>query len=410
VDNFAERADNIQNLVEKLGPRSPILVLAVERDYRREHVETVLAEESFDFLRLGFWTQEERVRLIENYRSLGLIGEAAAIKHPREFIKDIEDDSVAEAVCRILNDFRPLRAIVASLWKDANTVVRDAYLCVALSHFCQPQGLQARILASAVRGITLSSLDYGKCSLPVTTSPESDQFVLPMNATIAVQLVELMAREKATRLFDTFVRLGKALAPYVTRRTIMQQTAEARLAGRLFDADKVVRPLLGELADDFYEACKETWQWNSRYWEQRALALVTTDLRVAVQHARHAVAIEKHPFPMTTLANLLMTQVEQQPDPSTAKNFEEAFDLLRSAIDWEANSGRRRTKHAFFVLLRGVKSHLERGHALSRRQFEFVNAVCEDVAVTFPKSEDLNSLASEVKRALTAGRSAHGAT
>lgn len=400
IDNLAERVDNVQSLLEKLGPEFPILVLGVERNYRREHVETVLAEENLEVVRLGAWTQDERVRLIENYRTLGLIGEAEAVTHPKSFSKQIEQDSVAEAVCRILNDFRPLRTIVTSLWKDANSVVREAYLCVALSHYCQPQGLRAPILASAVRGTTISILAREFCSLPVTTSAEDDEFVIPLNATIGVQLIEIMSAEKPDRLLATFVRLANSLAPYVTRRTIMQQTAEARLAGRLFDADKVVRPLLGNLADGFYEECRQTWQWNSRYWEQRALALATTDIRVAIQHARQAVAIEKHPFPMTTLANLLLQEIQQQPHLASPHQFDEAFELLRDAIGWEAESGRRRTKHAFWVLLRGVKTRLEEELSLSRWQYEFVKSVCADVDDLFPRSKDLALLTADIRKLL----------
>ena len=49
----------------------------------------------------------------------------------------------------------------------------------------------------------------------------------------------------------------------------MRRSPEARLAGRLFDADKVVKPLLDSDAEEFYVTVQKLWEWNSRYWEQR---------------------------------------------------------------------------------------------------------------------------------------------
>lgn len=76
----------------------------------------------------------------------------------------------------------------------------------------------------------------------------------------------------------------------------MRRSPEARLAGRIFDADKIVKPLLGSAAEDFYVSVQKQWEWNSRYWEQRALLAADTDLHIALQYARYAVAIEFHPF------------------------------------------------------------------------------------------------------------------
>ena len=93
----------------------------------------------------------------------------------------------------------------------------------------------------------------------------------------------------------------------------MRRSPEARLAGRLFDGDKIVKPLLDSAAEQFYVESQKLWEWNSRYWEQRALLKADSDLVTALRYAKQAVAIENHPFPLTTLAKLLLKTIEAEP-------------------------------------------------------------------------------------------------
>lgn len=107
-----------------------------------------------------------------------------------------------------------------------------------------------------------------------------------------------------TERFDAFVSLATVLASYVNRDAIRRQLPEARLAGRLLDLDDTVRPSLGEATDQFYLKIKPYWEWNSRYWEQRALLELDRDDKLALMYAQHAVGIERHPLPLTTLAKV----------------------------------------------------------------------------------------------------------
>ena len=81
---------------------------------------------------------------------------------------------------------------------------------------------------------------------------------------------------------DVFTKLANGIAPRVNRKAIRMRTPEARLAGRLFDADKIVAPLLRAHSEDFYVAAKDAWEWNSRYWEQRALLIADCDINLEI--------------------------------------------------------------------------------------------------------------------------------
>ena len=150
-------------------------------------------------------------------------------------------------------------------------------------------------------------------------------------------------------------------------KAIMRRSLEARLAGRLFDADKIVKPLLvEEWPRRSHVSVQKLWEWNSRYWEQRALLQAETDIAMGVQFARHAVAIERHPFPLTTLGKLLLQAMENE-SSGRAPLFDEAFETLSSAIE-NAVTLSRISVHPFGSLLSGVSRYLELGGTLTTHQ------------------------------------------
>jgi len=124
--------------------------------------------------------------------------------------------------------------------------------------------------------------------------------------------------------------------------------------------------MLGSAAEEFYASVQKHWEWNSRYWEQRALLIADTDLTTALQYARHAVAIEQHPFPLTTLSKILLRRMEVIPEERDAM-FAEAFDKLTIAIEQEVEHSRI-SVHPFSTLLTGASRYLELGGKLTQRQ------------------------------------------
>ncbi len=160
------------------------------------------------------------------------------------------------------------------------------------------------------------------------------EFVRPRHRVIGEETVrKCMDRDE---LFHISYRLALALSPYVSRDTIMKRTPEARLARELMDMDGVVIPVLGNKAEDWFAALKVEWGWNSRYWEQRALAAMKArQYKRARDFAEQAVGIERHPLPMTTCALVNLASVEH--DAQLGKGecealFQEAIQLLDDAI------------------------------------------------------------------------------
>jgi len=231
-------------------------------------------------------------------------------------------------------------------------------------------------------------------------------YVVPLNATLATSILNYISKETPDQIFKTFVSLGNALAPYVNRGAIRRRSPEARLAGRLFDYDQIVRDFLGSLATSFYEEIRPLWHWNSRYWDQVALLTLARyqaepltargkdALIEAVQHARHAVSIEVHPFSLTTLGTILFAQLSEDVTANEAI-YAEAFGRLSEAIDRERNWSHR-NPHSFMSLLNGTKTYVDFGGKLTSRQKENLQRTISEARRLFPRDVDMAESISQI--------------
>ncbi len=401
VDSLAEFSDEINLLLRKLSDHKRILVLSAERSYRKQNIKNVIHEINIVYFDSQKWRYEERRSLVENYINRGLVGQTNAdvIKNPERYARQLENNFAAEAICRILNDFSPLARIARSLWNDSSESLRHPYLAVALANYCTPIGVRKLILTSAFDNVDFDKLVAQDLPLRIFFHADDPEFLVPASNTLSVLLVEQAATDKAQLLLDIFTRLGNALAPYVTRSTIRQHTAESKLAGRLFDADDTVIKLLGNVGQLFYEQTHELWKWNSRYWEQRALYVAHTDLDLALRYARHAVSIERHPFPMTTLAQLLFRAAHNR-FAGIDTYFADAIKLMNETFQIESKWERGRTKTAFRVVMNGSLDYISCGGKLSSRQHSFLARIAADVQKEYSDYADLVAKAVELSKYL----------
>jgi len=228
------------------------------------------------------------------------------------------------------------------------------------------------------------------CPLPLAYTEDGD-YVLPLHAAVADRLLHMLSREKPELLLGLFCTLANALSPYVNRRTTMDRTPEARLAARLFSAEHITRPLLGSHADDFYVQTREAWQWNSRYWEHRALLTQATNIDTAVQFARHAVAIEAHPYPWTTLASLLVRKMEAS-SFGLDLLFSEIDDLLTQVFKQEAARGWRPTPHPYSALFHAAEVFLGKAGRIPPKKQDWIVQQIEYCQRAFSRDTKLNSV------------------
>lgn len=388
VDGLAAHAPSIRTIMTQLAAKKPVVIISAERDYRCSHIERVIGDLNVNYEKVDDWDQNSYELLIEKLFRIGLLASYESVHFPKKFASDLINETVAIATCRALNNFKPLETILRSIWRDASADEKRSYAISALAEHCYEGGIFYPVLEKAHPNSNLRNQLKLACPLPLTYADDSD-YIYPLHAVVADRLLMMLAREKSEWLLDIFSSLANALAPHVNRKTTISRTPEARLAARLFSSEKVVRPLLGKYADSFYEKSQPAWKWNPRYWEQRALLTQTSDIDLAIQYARHAVAIEEHPFPWTTLASLLVKKLDFIKS-GHASIFAEVIDLLQLVIRHErAYKTWRPTPHPYTVLFHAVSIFMHFDGEISPKARQWLSQQTDYCRNTFSRDKTL---------------------
>jgi hypothetical protein len=388
VDNFADSQNIVERLLRNIN-KTDIIFVGAERSYRLPYIESGMADEEFIIAELDLGVDiSEAVALVKAHEdqgisSLGAKTTAEINTHAREIV----GQPVSVAVCRIQNNYKPFDKIVDELLTAAGRTHRDTYATAAIARFCHAGGVRRQVLMAAVGSEDLNEMMSENSPLPLVYNQQ--HFVTPRRSVVGDRVVSrLIDRDEKTAMV-LFANLANALAPYVTRDQIRRRSPESRLAGRLMDFDQVVKRLINNQAEGFYELTKENWSWNSRYWEQMSLLKLDrflidmTDeklLEESIQHARHAYAIEQHPLSLTTLAKVLFEAmvVENHLQPSL---FEEAWNLIKQSIEIEMRWDSLKAT-AFVVCFRGVINYVDKGGILSGDQAATVR---DFISVTYSR-------------------------
>lgn len=372
VDNLADHAQAISDVLS-MSEKEDVFIIGAERSYREEYLVKTFGSGGFSGVNVGPLTQLDVKRLVDILVDRALIGSHRALSGQKTFLKSLRRDPIAIASCRIINDFRPLDRIIADLRQQSSDEEVLTYVMASVAEHCHKSGVRAEILAREISGKTLSSMISGKAPLHLKEidAHHGAEYIGAENSTLAEVIIARINFDSPGVIFSAFTSLASGLAPYVNRSAIRSRTPEARLAGRLFDFDDIVKKYLGARTEDFYDQCKAAWRWNSRFWEQyalmkleRAVACSDEDARFefmseALQRARHSVAIEKHPFGLNTLAKVLMTFVSLGHRDSTL-HFLEACEHIREAIEIESKY-RRSSQHPYSTLIHGALDLIDHG-------------------------------------------------
>jgi hypothetical protein len=399
VDNLADQAAAIRNIVD-IAEKTDFYFLGAERGYRVRHIVRSLGDTPYrivDGLALNI---PEASQLVGSYIQRGIAGASEATRNPDRFAKNIADEPIAVASCLILNNLEPLDRIVTSTYAAAQPNERIRYLAAAIGQFCFSGGVRYEIASAVAERTGWREQFSSSHPLPLDHFDTRRDFVVPLNATLAVRTLEKAPRDDVLTAFE---RLARNLAPRVNRDAIRRRMPEARLAGRLFDYEDVIRHFLGEDAGKFYAAVQREWQWNSRYWEQIALYLLSrfrsernSDLlREAVQHARHAVGIERHPFTLTTLGKVLLAQLGQ-PGASNSGVFSEAQDVLTDAIRIETARARV-SVHAYVTLFRGFLTLADLHENPTDNESAEIRTLLSAAERYFPRDAELREVSEQVR-------------
>lgn len=358
VEHTAEHGHQLQAILSALESEGiGAFVITSERLQRLHRVENAITYHHKQ-IRLAHLSLGEAQQLVVKMRDGGLLGLQSG-KSNDELAKQLVGKSWFTGTTLLNRNLPSIPKVISAELSDCDAVARRIYAVVCLAHSCGYPVRMAIIERAAKASQSeltarlrtqLKGLVYGL--------PPAGDLRETRHRVLAESVIEAL---DAPARFEAFHGLASAIAPYVNRNTIRAGTDEARLAGRLLDVDNLILThLTQESAELFFEAIKDEWSWNSRFWEQRALLKVSFDPVSALNFAQTAVGIERHPSPLTTLAKVRFRLAAADGlAPSGLVHLRDGIDQAKIAVQL-TSSWRRKDIHPFDIGLRGIVEYFER--------------------------------------------------
>ena len=375
VDNFADALNTISIILSNTDKRN-ILFVCAERDYRLPYIENAFTGEGYRSIKnqLGL-SEAEADTLRKVHETEGISAIKSVNLH--KYLGQVAGRPIAEANCRLQNNFRTMDSIVESLSRECSNEERSTFLTVSLARFCFSLGVRRSILSTTSHAESVEFLLSESAPLPLKYSDQQSAFLVPKQSVIGDRILEKFKKEGGKFLLGAFVELTKSVAPRVTIDAIRRKTPEAHLLGRLMDYDNNVKKYIDGFAEEFYTQLKPLCDWNARYWEQMSLLKLarfyanpsdTLLLDECIQHARSATSAERHPYSLTTLAKVLFQAMQSLPLRKD-HYFDEAWAHVVEADNRESRWPSRGAT-LYVVCFGGVLRYLKMGGQLTGEQYE----------------------------------------
>ena len=134
---------------------------------------------------------------------------------------------------------------------------------------------------------------------------------------------------------EVSLSLAKSLAPHVDELAMRTGTGEYRIVRRLMDQETVSRLVGQQNAREWYESLRRFYDWNARYWDQRALLESELgDHETARSYAERSIQALEHPFGYNTLGTVLLRMAIRRGNPSPLLEGIRNLDRARRFQEW----------------------------------------------------------------------------
>lgn len=372
LDDAADFARDVEAMAGRASEAAVTLrVLAADRTNRARHVQDVLLGTPHETVTLSRSLSNGEIRRLvgklDDKRRLGqLTGTSrdAQVKYFYEHSRELFSGMAALErgrgfVARIRDEYEAVTSSDARLLLGAVAIVSSLGYGLPLTITKHAVGLTGREVEALVSEGELADLLYVRRAS-----------VSPRHRIYGEIVMEhcLEVEERFSRARD----LALALAPHVSPAAITASTVHYRIARSLMTVDTLLR-LLNRDKDavlDWYEALQDAYDWNARYWEQRALAaLEVGSYEPAYSWALEAVVRRRDSFTLNTVGTILMRRAVSEATASTwpTESVERALDALTEARDLEAAESEYPFITLFTYLVRLVQTVTERDDALDQQ-------------------------------------------
>ena len=339
-DSCADFADSIGELAEACeSSKVRLLVVGAERFRRQNILEQkiakrflhlspayeyrLLSDRDIDSLvdklssrrRLGHITRQNRIQQCNYFRSF-------ASRRLFEGMANLEGGQGFQA--RIRESFRLV---------DDESVRRLYAACSVAYELGYPLPLG---ISSKIAGMTATQLQA------FLVGDEQDIMLIDRNGVRPPHRITAgMVVESALSMEERFAAMRSlmlGLAPHIDITAIVNLTRPYRLLRRLMDQESVMRLVGSDLGRTLYEVIQDPYDWNGRYWDQRAL--FESELGNHAQarsYAEHSLKTHHHPFALNTLGTVLGRMAVQGGDIEVLKEAIRNLEYARDQRRWDAS-------------------------------------------------------------------------
>ena len=339
-DGCADFADSIGELVEEsTSSKIPLLLVGSERTNRRRILEYKVSskflrlDSAYEYRLLSDTDIDSLIDKLASRRRLGRITRQSR-QQQRAYFRSTASRRLFEGMANLERGLGFRKRIQDGYQLLKNENIKRLY---AASSIAYEAGYQLPIgISSKIAGMTVKSLEN------ILVSDEQDMMLIGINgvrpphritATLVVESA-LSENEK----FQATQSLMLALAPHIDVGAIRSLTRPYRLLRRLMDQESVMRLMGPILGRNLYEVLQGAYDWNGRYWDQRAL--FESELGSHAQarsYAEHSLQIHRHPFALNTLGTVLGRIAVQEGDSEILRDAIRNLEYARDHRRWDAS-------------------------------------------------------------------------
>jgi len=333
-DNIADFLREVGQLCEVCrNEKVKLNIVATER-VSREGI--IIDELEYNFLQkykkttLGYLSDSDINKLIEKLKTQGRLGKITRkfIGEQQYYFRKTSNRQLFPAMADLEGGLGFIRRIAKEYQDDIKSQeLKHVYALVCMAHslgYALPIGIVSSAVGIPVNQI-ITEVSSGGQLFGIAVLAQKG--LKARHRVIASNLIEKVFDNKER--FELAKNLAIHLAPHISISAILQKTLYYRIIKELMDERIIIDWLNHELAQRFYADLRPYYDWDARYWEQRALAESHMDhLEPAISYAETAVHRNRDPFTLNTLGTILL-RTASNPDYSGAAG---TLDLYRKGI------------------------------------------------------------------------------
>ena len=371
LDDFADTASELEKMCSDSG--IPVAVVTSLRTSRLERLRSQLGSALLP-IRVGDSLGDREIdellsRMDSNHR-LNTILEFDE-RERREFVRVKHHRSLVDSVAAITRG-APFAARYEEAYLEVEGSISQRVLDIVLVASEARYDLSFALLARAA-GMSVTDLR------DALATPLLSRLLRVERASVTARHMGLAAQASrqvvpASQRYEATVQIALAAAPYVSPATISQRTREVVLCARLMDARRAVSAFGTTKAAELYVELEEAFAWNSRFWEQRALAELESHSprwERAEAWAREAVMRHQDGLSLNTLATILLRRATS----GAHLDEEPFFEGLEIVDEARRTSLDRLTEHPYMTAFHylGLGRAMATDQGLGRGIDEFFN-------------------------------------